>query len=153
MERIEVTVTLGDRRVTLEGPEEFVRQEVERLVGGVPAAPGLAFEQGKATDKRDAVSERALLDEKQPDGHSETVAVLAFALRESGVAEFSEDDMRRAYLRGKERPPKVISQAIRDAKNKFDYIAPGNGRGKYRLSTHGERTVIFDLPRRKTGKS
>jgi len=30
-DRIEVTVTLQDKRVTIEGPEDFVRGEVQRL--------------------------------------------------------------------------------------------------------------------------
>ena len=146
--RVEVTVTLdGDRRVTLEGPEDFVRGEVQRLVGASAAKESVS------NSKPTAVSERALLDEKKPDGHSETVAVLAFALREAGTAEFDEDDMRRAYLRAQERPPKVVGQAVRDAKNKFDYIETGNTRGKYKLSSYGERTVVFDLPRKKDTKA
>jgi len=146
--RVEVTVTLdGGRRVTLEGPEDFVRGEVQRLAGGS------AVQESAGNSKPAVISERTLLDEKKPDGHSETVAVLAFALREAGTAEFDEDDMRRAYLRAQERPPKVVGQAIRDSKNKFDYIEAGNTRGKYRLSSHGERTVVFDLPRRKDTKS
>lgn len=146
--RVEVTLTLDDdRRVTLEGPEDFVRGEVQRLVGAS------SVKEPVGSSKPATISERTLLDEKKPDGHSETVAVLAFALREAGTTEFDEDDMRRAYLRAQERPPKVVGQAIRDAKNKFDYIEAGTTRGKYRLSVHGERTVVFDLPRRKDAKS
>ncbi len=32
---ISVTVTLGEKRVTLEGPEDFVRAEVQRLTDAV----------------------------------------------------------------------------------------------------------------------
>ncbi len=150
--RVEVSLTFGDRKISLEGPEEFVRAEVERLVHG-PAASTASPEEGATPRSEGALmSERALLDEKLPEGHSETVAVLAFALRESGAPEFTEDDMRRAYLRAKARPPKVVSQAIRDAKNKFDFIVPGASKGTYRLSPHGERTVMFDLPRKKEGR-
>jgi len=66
---------------------------------------------------------------------------------ESGMNEFSEQDIRRAYLRAEVRPPKFVSQALRDAKNKFDYLESGSKRGMYRLSNHGDRTVRFDLPR------
>src|SRR5215510_14459949 len=112
-----------------EGPEDFVRGEVERLVG---SSTGVSRKDKDGVMRKSTggvLFERGLLDEKRPDGHSEIVAVLAFALREAGSAEFSEDDMRRAYLRAKERPPKVVGQAIRDAKNKFDYIESGNTRG------------------------
>lgn len=150
--RVEVTLTFGDRKISLEGPEDFVRTEVERLVRGPVSSPASAREGAAPNSETAPMSERALLDEKLPEGHSETVAVLAFALRESGAAEFTEEDMRRAYLRAKARPPKVVSQAIRDAKNKFDYIEPGAAKGSYRLSAHGERTVMFDLPRKRDSR-
>jgi hypothetical protein len=151
--RIEVTVTVDDRKMTLEGPEDFVRAEVERFaaltptkgttsatsVGGVPAA---------VPTWSDELSERDLVTQKKPRGHSETVAVLAYVLAKSGQGEFTPDDIRRAYIRAGVRPPKVVSQALRDAKNLNDYIERGSAKGTFRLSPHGERTVLFDLPRR-----
>jgi hypothetical protein len=91
-------------------------------------------------------TEKQLVMEKKPRGHSETIAVLAFALAEAGVAEFTEEDMRKAYIRAKVRPPKVVGQAIRDAKRGFDYVEYGKKRGTYQLSNHGDRTVRFDMP-------
>lgn len=143
-DRIEVTVTVEGKRVTLEGPTDFVTAEVRRLTAllhgqdspadrGVPSASGS--------------SEAEFVAEKRPQNHSEIIACLAFALRESGGQCFTPEEIRRAYLRAKLRPPKVISQAIRDAKNHFDYVQPGEKRGTYVLSAHGERTVLFDLPR------
>lgn len=77
----------------------------------------------------------------------ETVAVLAFGLTVNGKEEFTDEDIRKAYIRAGVRPPKVVSQAIRDAKNRGDFIEPGSKRGTFRLSPHGDRTVRFDLPR------
>jgi hypothetical protein len=94
-------------------------------------------------------SERELLADKQPNGHSEIVAVLAYCLREAGKPEFTPDDIRRGYLRAAVKPPKVIAQALRDAKNKYDLIETGSKKGTFRLSPHGERTILFDLPRPK----
>ena len=94
-----------------------------------------------------SITERELVSTKRPSGHLETVAVIAFALTQAGTDEFSEDDVRRAYLRAGIRPPKVVAQALRDAKNRMDYIEPGSRRGFYRLSPHGDRTVRFDLPK------
>jgi hypothetical protein len=153
MKRIEVTITVGDRRVTLEGPEDFVREEVERLAGlsaraSSPPPVGLAekgAKRGGAADQS-VVSERELVMEKKPSGHLETVAVLAYCLAKAGQVEFGPDDIRRAYLRAGVRPPKVVAQALRDAKNVRDFIEQGSEKGHYRLSPHGERTVIFDLP-------
>jgi hypothetical protein len=150
--RIKVTISIGDRQISLAGPEDFVRAEVERLTHS-PASPAISNENSSRPSQGAPASERALLDEKLPKGHSERVAVLAFALRERGAGEFTEADLRRAYVRARERPPKVVSQAIRDAKNKFDYIEPGRSKGTYRLSAHGERTVVFDLPRKKEGEN
>jgi hypothetical protein len=96
---------------------------------------------------RAVLTEKKLVLAKKPDGHSETIAVLAFALAESGISEFSEEDMRKAYIRAGVRPPKVVGQAIRDAKRLNDFVDYGSQRGRYKLSNHGDRTVRFDLPR------
>ncbi|PYT15308.1 MAG: hypothetical protein DMG59_14230 [Acidobacteria bacterium] len=140
---VAVTVTIGDRRITLEGPEDFVRGEVRRFAFSVEADARPA----PAVDgQRAALTERDLVAQKRPRNQSETVAVLGFCLTENGHAEFTEADIKRAYVRAGVRPPKVISQALRDARNKFDLIDAGTKRGTYRLSAHGDRTVRFDLP-------
>jgi hypothetical protein len=95
------------------------------------------------------MTEQELIAAKQPHGHPETVAVLAFALAEAGTPVFTEDEIRRAYIRAGARPPKVVAQALRDAKNRYEYLEVTPNRGEYRLSNHGDRVVRFDLPRRK----
>lgn len=140
MERtLSVTVIVDDRKITLEGPEEFVRSEVRRFTASVD-------HHGAEPSGLKTLTERELIAEKRPRNHSEMVAVLGFCLSENGLSEFSEADIKRAYLRSGARPPKVISQALRDAKNRFDLIESGKKRGTYRLSAHGARTVRFSLP-------
>jgi len=138
-----VTVTIDNRRITLEGPEDFVRAEVRRFTSlgdeGAKGAP--ASNAGRA-----ALTERELIAQKRPRNQTETVAVLGFCLADNGHGEFTESDIKRAYVRAGVRPPKAISQALRDARNKFDLIEAGTKRGTYRLSAHGDRTVRFDLP-------
>jgi hypothetical protein len=107
-----------------------------------------AHDPGNARDSQSIVQERDLIQAKRPRSHPETIAVLAYHLAESGTAEFSEEDMRRGYIRAGARPPKTIGQALRDANNRYDYVETGRGRGRYRLTAHGDRTVRFDLPRR-----
>jgi hypothetical protein len=149
VDRIEVTVTLQDKRVTIEGPEDFVRGEVQRLtnlavstshssVAGSPpeAAPGTTN------------NERAFVALKKPTGHAETVVVLAYWLTQAGQQEFTPEDIRRAYARANVRPPKVIDQSLRDAKNVHDFLERGSTRGTFRLTPHGVRTVEFDMPRK-----
>jgi len=65
--RIEVTITLGDRRITLEGPEGFVREEVERLAGAQTQIPVRLH---PLTER----SERDFVATKKPEGHAEIVA-------------------------------------------------------------------------------
>lgn len=147
-ERLEVTVTIDDRKITLEGPEPFVREEVERLVrlNTIPREI-ISSQRPPSGQIPDPCREKELIQEKLPSGHAETVAVLAFCLTEQGNPEFTPEDMRRAYIRANVRPPKVVAQSLRDAKNKYDLIKAGSARGTFRLSSHGERTVRFDLPR------
>lgn len=94
--------------------------------------------------------ERDFVVSKQPRGHHQLVAVLAFWLREAGVSEFDSDEMRKVYIRANQRPPKVMAQALRDAKNKYQLLEAGSKPNYFRLSPHGERTVLFDLPEPKT---
>jgi hypothetical protein len=151
IEAITVTLTVDDKRITLQGPEAFVRAEVQRLTDSITSAR--PAERGSGEPRQDQereaghLTESKLMEVKRPSNHPETVAVLAYCLKQQGTVEFNEDDIRRGYLRARVRPPRVVGQAIRDAKNVFDYIEAGSGRGVFRLSHHGETTVLFDLPR------
>lgn len=159
---VKATITMGDKSITFEGPSDFVDQQVEKYTMARQASQGnsaqspnnrgadsqASFGRGLPPRTGNAdVPERGLIETKKPRNHPETVAVLAFVLAESGIDEFTDQDIHRAYLRGGVRPPKVIAQAIRDAKNNHDFIEIGSRRGHYRLSAHGDRTVRFDLPR------
>ena len=150
-ERITVTVKFDGKIVTLEGPAAFVRAEVQRFAGGVSGlgSNGETSAPGSITQRAVQFIERELISAKQPQGYHETIAVLAFSLREQGKIEFTPEEMRQAYLRAGVRPPKVVAQALRDARRHYDYITAGKERGTYRLSEHGERVVLFDLPRSK----
>jgi hypothetical protein len=147
MESAKATITLGDSKIIFEGSPDFVEAQVKRFAANQPN--GAAHPEAHPGAERPAPSssEKQLVAAKRPRGHHEIVTVLAFALTESGVVQFSEEDIRRAYIRAEVRPPKYVSQALRDAKSKFDYITTGSKRGTYRLSNHGDRTVRFDLPR------
>ena len=110
----------------------------------------LAQDDRNGTDQQQLSSrsnERSLIIDKHPSGHLETVAVMAFAISQAGAEEFSADDIRQAYLRAGIRPPKVVAQALRDAKNRMGYVEGGSRRGLYRLSHFGDTLVRFDLPR------
>jgi hypothetical protein len=146
---VKATIEIADKKVTFEGPRDFVEAQVARFTQeGNPKQTATELGAGFRNATVEHVqTERELVDSKKPKGHVETVAVLAFALAQSGTVEFAEEDIRRAYLRAGVRPPKVVSQALRDAKNRFDYIEVGQKKGAYRLSHHGDRTVRFDLPR------
>jgi hypothetical protein len=153
--KIEVTVTIADKQVTLAGPESFVRAEVQRLTNMIAertsGSPHTEIRSGAASARNElSETERGFIAAKQPSGHAETVAVLAYFLTKNGQAEFMPDDIRRAYARAGARPPKVIAQALRDAKNLHDYLEAGTEKGTFRLSHHGERTVEFDLPKKKS---
>jgi hypothetical protein len=146
-EQIKATIELDGKRVTLEGPKDFVESEVRRLGdlivrGTVPSARAIEHESAEPSN----MSEREFIAAKRPKGHLETVTVLGFYLAERGQPEFSEDDIRRAYIRANVRPPKVVGQSLRDAKSKKDFIEQGKERGTYKLSNHGDRFVRFDLP-------
>jgi hypothetical protein len=147
METCKATIMVGDSTMTFEGSAGFVEAQVEKFSSNRPLGASISGSQLLADNAAQGLTEKQLILQKRPRGHCEIVTVLAFCLAESGVKEFSEEDLRRSYLRADIRPPKYVSQALRDAKSKFDYIEAGTKRGLYRLSSHGDRTVRFDLPR------
>ena len=146
MEQAKGTVQWDGKRVEIEGPPPFVAAELEKFRNAalgaqqhVPAA--------QENPERRTTSEAEFVKLKQPADHFEKIAVLAFRMSEQGKLEFDGDEMRRSYLRAGIKPPKVMSQALIDTKNKRDYIEPTSTRGTYRLTTHGADFVGFDLPR------
>lgn len=145
------TVKCGEKVVTFEGPREFVDEEVLKVLKlATPAEKEKPSPSALRTGASpQGISESEFIRKKQPKRHEEIVAVVAFLLTEQGHVEFTEEEIRRAYIRAGQRPPKVVSQALRDAKNKFDYLERGSKPGRYRLSSHGETTVRFDLPRQR----
>lgn len=148
MDALKVTVTIDDKKITLEGPADFVKAEVARLTAPLRDSGAGARTLNAAGDGNVPRNEREMIEAKSPKGHHEIIVVLAFWLAESGQSDFGPEDMRRAYIRANIRPPKVIEQALRDAKNKFDYLQQAEAKGRYRLTRHGENVVRFDLPRR-----
>jgi hypothetical protein len=141
---VKAEIDLGDKKIRFEGPKEFVEEMVASNSQG--KLKGNQYSTGSAIVAAPS-SERDLISAKRPHGHHETVAVLAFALTESGTSVFTEEDIRRAYIRAGVRPPKVVAQALRDAKNKYEFVEVAGERGRYRLTNHGDRVVRFDLPR------
>ena len=143
MDIAKTTIEWDGKRITFEGPREFVENQVKLFVQQESKPENERIKQNDYSGS----SAADMIREKRPKGHHETVAVLAFHLFEQGIEEFTEDEIRRAYIQARVRPPKVVGQALRDAKNKYDYILLGKKRGSYKLSHHGDRTVRFDLPR------
>jgi hypothetical protein len=146
---VKAEIEFENKKIRFEGPKEFVEEMVAKYTfssnpQGKPA--GDKYPAGGAIVTGPS-SERDLISMKRPHGHHETVAVLAFALTESGTGVFTEEDIRRAYIRAGVRPPKVVAQALRDAKNKYEFVEVAGARGRYRLTNHGDRVVRFDLPR------
>jgi hypothetical protein len=149
---ITVSVTIGDRKITLEGPEDFVQGEVRRLTDLLAASPVSSRSSSLApeTDQEARVSERDFVDQKKPRGHGEHIAVLAFHMAfvaQPPKVEFTDDEIRRAYIRAGVKPPKAVGQAIRDAARRFDFFESTSTRGNYRITQHGENFVRFDLPK------
>jgi hypothetical protein len=143
------TVEWDGKKVSLEGPEEFVSAELERFRNAVVEAkvPGSQTQAADSNGEGRPTTDAAFVQLKQPADHFERIAVLAVRLAEAGSTEFTADDMRRAYLRAGIKPPKVMPQALIDTKRKKDYIEPTQTRGAYRLTTFGSDFVQFELPR------
>ena len=155
-EIVEAEFALGDAKITVRGPQPFVQAELARLATllrsgssserpDTPQEPKSEDSDGLAGQR----DERSFVALKSPKGHPETATVLGFWLCAHGASEFTEEDVRRAYIRAGVRPPKVVAQALRDAKRSLDSIEQGSKRGVYKLTAHGDRLVRFDMPRQR----
>lgn len=141
------TVEWEGRRVTIEGPADFVSAELDRFRTASPKATSPARQNSpRPTTEADFVAR------KKPKDHYEKIAVLAAKLKDSGKLEFDDDEMRRAYLRASVKPPKNMRQALVDTKRHRDYIEPSATRGSYKLTDFGSDFVQFELPRREAEK-
>jgi len=142
------SIKFNDMQMAFEGSREFVEAMVSKFAsanewpGSVSVAPPLLPESSVA-----GLDVTELVARKKPRGHHEVIAVLAFALTQGGKAVFGDEDIYRAYIRAGVRPPKIIGQALRDAKNKYQFVERAGKRGRYKITTHGDRVVRFDLPR------
>lgn len=146
------SIKFNDMQITFEGPRDFVEAMVAKFanadewthssVQGTHPAAASSVE----TNVAEAIAK------KKPRGHHEIIAVLAFALAEGGTPIFGDEEIRAAYIKAGVRPPKIVSQALRDAKNKYQFVELAGKRGRYRLTNHGDRVVRFDLPRAGGGK-
>lgn len=86
---------------------------------------------------------------KRPSSLTETVAVFGFFLEHNrNFKDFGKKEISEAFFEARVRKPKVIGQALRDAKNKKSYLVDGVTKGKYRISNEGENLVLHDLPRK-----
>src|SRR5689334_7044043 len=124
MQKMNIGLTIDGSTITLTFPEEMAT--VIRSFTCLDKSPV-----DLSASHELSRSEKVVVTEKRPKGHAETVAVLAFCLKESGTIEFSPEEMRRAYIRAGMRPPKVVAQALRDAKNKYELIEVGSRKGKF----------------------
>jgi hypothetical protein len=141
------TIQVEDKTITFEGPREFVEAMVRQYLQATSKQQDLRLSVPTPGQETSHHSDEEFVIAKSPKGHGEIVAVLAFLLHEKGFEEFTERQLRQSYIDANMRPPKVVGQALRDAKNKQGFIAYGKKRGMYKLSDHGDRTVRFDLPR------
>lgn len=91
---------------------------------------------------------KEFFDKKKPSTNIETVTVFGFYLEHyKKQQDFNEADISKCYFEARARKPKVIGQALRDAKNRYGYLVDGHTKGAFRLSNVGENLVLHDLPR------
>jgi hypothetical protein len=143
MDRARTSIEWEGKSIIIEGPVDFVAEQTDLF----RRANSKMLDLGDERVAKHTSTAAALIAEKKPRGHGETIAVLAAFLAIQGVEVFTEEEIKRTYIQARIRPPKVMAQALRDAKNKYDFVESAKKRGSYCLSVHGRRTVEFDLPR------
>jgi hypothetical protein len=126
----------------------FIRKEIAQQTSDLAASEIRQLSTGPKHEKN-VPTFKEFFDEKKPSTGTETVAVFGFYLEHfENKLEFNERDISKAYFEARVRKPKVIGQALRDAKNFKGYLVEGSKRGTFRLSNVGENLIVHDLPRK-----
>ena len=128
----------------------FIKKEFVHETSGLETSE--IRQLGREPQERNVPTLKEFFDEKKPSTASETIAVFGFYLEHfRSQVQFNELDISTAYFEARARKPKVIGQALRDAKNVKGYLVDGSKRGTFRLSNVGENLVVHDLPRNENG--
>lgn len=139
----------------LKVPEHLQEKALAHLLQGVqakPAAPAAVNEAGgHGHGAGDPGSLRDFIAKYQPKGAVEEIpALLHWAREYENVTEFNETDIVTLYRRGGIRPPKQVSQSMRDLSSKKKYGRLDSIRSGYvALSRIGEDFVLHVLMKRK----
>ncbi len=141
----------------LKVPDHLQEKALAHLLQGVQsnaASPATASAPGaRSNEPTDAGSLRDFIAKHQPKGSTEEIpAMLYWARQKENVSEFNEADIVTLYRRGGIRPPKHVSQSMRDlaSKKKYGRLSAVQGKAGYvALSRTGEDFVLHDLMKRK----
>ncbi len=141
----------------LEIPEHLQEKALVHLLQGSqakPAATAAASDAGEhgGSHADTGIILRDFIAKCQPKGAVEEIPALLYWARQSeNVTEVNESDIVGLYRRGGIRPPKQVSQSMRDLSSKKKYGRLDSVRSGYvALSRIGEDFVIHDLMKRKT---
>lgn len=87
--------------------------------------------------------------EKDPRNDMERVTVLTYYAKEyRDMPEVSETEITRLFNEVREKLPKYVMQAIRNAARKqYGYLESAGRTGYYRITNAGNNLVIHELPR------
>jgi hypothetical protein len=165
--KAKISTSLGT--FEFEGSQEFVEQQIEKLINIEQSAPKKAepAESEEATAKRVApgksngakksyVEQPAMLpDLISGKDHVDSLrkfyafAVLTLWLKSNlDLKDVSIDEMWTLCKVLQVKPPKVLMQTFRDGKSKKGYFAMAAGKtSRYYLTSYGETFVEHDLPR------
>ena len=149
-----IRIKLGEAELEAEGDKDFVKKVVADWKKSIekPPPPAITPTKGRVSPRKEisAKTLKQFYEEKSPSGHQEKIAVFAYYLKSfEEKKEFSKDDINSCYTKARARKPKSISTAISDAASKYEFVERGSERGLWKLTSHGENLIMYDLPRKK----
>lgn len=155
MSNVKVVVAKGSARVEVEGPTEFVEKHLLDLLAHLSVIGSADEESEREEAENDADDASAgerkslqrYLEEKAPTNSYEAIAVVVYFLAKfRGKPEVTADEIRRALLQGKFKPPSVMAQAMTDCRRRYGFVQPGTRKGFWKLTHDGEAKVELEMP-------
>ena len=166
MEKSRVRIKIGKNELEIEGNEDFVKEEIEKLFEKIEwrreekqieedsrqvENKKVEENQFNESDKDEVNYEKPYIkdfaNDKNPSSNQEKALVLAYYLKKyEGKEKFGVEDIKELWIVSEFKPPKYIKQTLRDVKNKKRWFERVDS-GIYELTMHGEHFVKRELPK------
>jgi hypothetical protein len=152
-DRVRMRVKRGTWEFEVEGPRNYVEEQIARAKAEMEATPEVAAlgepSSSAAVDRGRSIRLKDFVASKAPRSHIESAATIAvWAKDNAGVPAVGGTELDRLYKEAELKRPADALHILQRAASERSWFELA-GEGKYRLTPAGEDFVEYDLPKKK----